>query len=115
MSNILKMTESERYPTTRNASATLSQPPNIKTPNTAQKLHEVSNSPTTPTRAIHSDCSIQTHLTEIQNELKCRIRSEELKGLVRDIVTELFDKHQEKIEKKLNEKLSKVKHENQSL
>lgn len=59
--------------------------------------------------------SIQAQLSEINNELKRTIKVNDIKSIIKGVVEELFQNHQETIEKKLYEEVTKLREENEKL
>ena len=59
--------------------------------------------------------SIQTQLTEINNELKRTIKIDDIKTIIKSVVEELFKGYQEKIEKRIDQEVSKLSQENYKL
>ena len=59
--------------------------------------------------------SIQTQLSEINDKLKQTVKVDDIKSIIKSVVTELFQNHQENIEKKWKEEVSKLRGENETL
>jgi hypothetical protein len=66
-------------------------------------------SPTTSTME-----SIQTQLSQINGKLKQTVKVDDIKSIIKSVVTELFQNHQENIDKKWKEEVSKLRREIQN-
>ena len=59
--------------------------------------------------------SIRTQLKEINDQLKKTIKVDDIKDVIKSLVAELFQNHQEKIEKRINDEVTKLREENEKL
>lgn len=85
-----------------------------KTPTTPQTPK--TTKPATTAKTVESEwASIHAQLGEIKDELKKTIKGDDVKKLIKGIVEELFQKHQEKIEQKYDEKILELERENRDL
>ncbi|XP_062566342.1 uncharacterized protein MCAP_0864-like [Saccostrea cucullata] len=99
-----------------------STPATSKSPKDGQKDSQkgILSSESSPKRTQENSMqitmdSIQTQLTEINNELKKTIKVSDIQTVVRSVVEKLFSRYQEKFEKKLNDEVVKLREENEKL
>jgi chaperonin cofactor prefoldin len=94
---------------TRNSTAPRAQNPkqNVSTSESPAK------SPAAPASCTLD--SIRTQLKEINDQLKKTIKVDDIKDVIKSVVAELFQNHQEKIEKRINDEVAKLREENEKL
>ena len=83
-------------------------------PNNSKQTDDSAES-TNPEETSCSMSSIQTQLTEINNELKKNIKKNDIKSIIKNLVLELFKDHQEKIDLKFREEFISLRDENEKL
>ena len=84
-------------------------------PNNSKQQTDDSAESTHTEETSCSMSSIQTQLTEINNELKKNIKKNDIKSIIKNVVLELFKDHQEKIDLKFREEFISLRDENEKL